>query len=159
MINLDIYLPKVLDTRTPPVGIPEAGEKSYIILDGIWMQVPKNLFQLILDEARVRSKRSEIKIEPIKTWPIQGSTGLYTVKLQNGVYSCTCKGYEFKGHCSHIEEVKGEIKGRKYHKWKSDTGKTTYTITETEDEFSCSCSTFKKNGNCKHVEDIKKDLH
>ena len=34
----------------------------------------------------------------------------YTVKLSEGVYSCTCPGYGFRRKCRHITEIKNETK-------------------------------------------------
>ena len=41
----------------------------------------------------------------VKVWTVKGSKGNeYTVKLQNGEYSCECVGFQFRKHCKHITE-------------------------------------------------------
>ena len=41
----------------------------------------------------------------IKIWTVKGSKGNeYTVKLQNGEYSCECIGFQYRKHCKHITE-------------------------------------------------------
>jgi hypothetical protein len=42
-----------------------------------------------------------------KTWSIEGSKGnLYSVKLSDGVYTCSCPGFGFRRKCRHIKEIK-----------------------------------------------------
>lgn len=41
----------------------------------------------------------------IKVWTVTGSKGNeYTVKCQDGQYSCTCPGFMYRKHCRHITE-------------------------------------------------------
>ena len=41
----------------------------------------------------------------IKVWTVTGSKGNeYTVKLQDGEYSCECVGFQYRKHCKHITE-------------------------------------------------------
>ena len=47
-------------------------------------------------------------IIPVSTeWKVTGSKGdVYTVKEEQGNYSCTCTGFVYRGKCKHIESVK-----------------------------------------------------
>ena len=41
----------------------------------------------------------------VRVWTVTGSKGNeYTVKLQNGEYSCECIGFQYRKHCKHITE-------------------------------------------------------
>ena len=41
----------------------------------------------------------------VKVWTVTGSKGNeYTVKLQNGEYSCECVGFQYRKDCKHIKQ-------------------------------------------------------
>jgi hypothetical protein len=43
----------------------------------------------------------------VRVWTVTGSKGdEYTVKCQDGEYSCSCPGFMYRKHCRHITEVK-----------------------------------------------------
>lgn len=46
-------------------------------------------------------------IKPVSTeWRVTGSKGdVYTVREEQGHYSCTCSGFTYRGRCKHIESV------------------------------------------------------
>ena len=42
-----------------------------------------------------------------RAWAVQGSKGqTYNVRERGGLWTCECKGYEFRRKCRHIEGVK-----------------------------------------------------
>jgi hypothetical protein len=43
------------------------------------------------------------------SWTVVGSKGdVYTIRLVNNDYTCTCSGFKFRHKCSHIDKVKNE---------------------------------------------------
>lgn len=47
----------------------------------------------------------------VPTWTLAGSRGsVYTVRLANKKYSCSCPGFQFRNHCRHVEQVRSEQK-------------------------------------------------
>lgn len=158
MLNLDLYLPPVIEHLYPPCAISR-GNQTYVILGTTWVAVPAEHWEPILHEARRRYRNPyAVVMDPPQTWEVQGSTGKYIVTKEQGTYHCTCQGYEFKRNCTHIQEVKGEIAPRKYHVWTSDSGLTKYALVEAQGKLTCPCATFKKNGTCKHSKEMSKTL-
>ena len=47
-------------------------------------------------------------IVPVSSeWKVTGSKGdVYTVREEQGYYTCTCTGFVYRGKCKHIESVK-----------------------------------------------------
>lgn len=50
----------------------------------------------------------DTEAEQGRTVPVQGSRGdTYQVTERLGAWTCTCSGFQFRGRCRHIEQVKG----------------------------------------------------
>lgn len=49
--------------------------------------------------------------ETKESWEVEGSTGSYTVSRIGAQWSCSCKGFMFRGSCKHINQVKKEFLG------------------------------------------------
>ena len=81
--------------------------KTYGIAGSVWVEVPEGTSLQQLSQYMVHKPREAVSVPGEKSWTIKGSKGnLYTVKLSEGSYSCTCPGFSFRRKCRHIEEVK-----------------------------------------------------
>lgn len=60
----------------------------------------------VVDIRDADGKEYKFTADPgIKVWTVTGSKGNeYTVKYQDGSYSCTCPGFLYRKHCRHITE-------------------------------------------------------
>lgn len=60
----------------------------------------------VVDIRDADGREYEFTTDPgIKVWTVKGSKGNeYTVKSENGQYSCTCPGFMYRKHCRHITE-------------------------------------------------------
>jgi len=69
--------------------------------------VYQRALSIIHDHVLHPTKRS-ITVSGYDEWKVKSSVdGLpYTIKFEDGVYSCTCTYYEFKGQCKHIKAIK-----------------------------------------------------
>ena len=96
------------------VSVPPALYNShtgilYGIAGSVWVEVPAGTTLDELSDYMVHKPRERQAAPGEKTWQVKGSKGnTYTVKLSDGMYSCTCAGYGFRRKCRHIEEVKNE---------------------------------------------------
>jgi len=100
-----------LEVTMPPALFTNADGIRYAIAGSAWVEVPADTTFDDLSKYMV-FKRPEIK-RPAgeKVWSIEGSKGsLYTIKLSDGAYSCTCPGFGFRRKCRHIEGVKNEAR-------------------------------------------------
>jgi len=156
MIDYNLYLPATIDQLNPITRI-KILDKSYLILHCKWIEVPDSELDNIYNEALKRLVKRDIP-KLSQSWKIKGSKGdNYLVKLENGVYSCNCKGFHFNNKCSHIEEAKSLNGPKKFHKVTTASGKTTYNITELNGKYTCSCPSFKKNNKeCSHIKEVKR---
>ena len=83
----------------------------YGIAGSVWVEVPKGTTLDELSQYMVYKPREVAAVAGEKTWSVKGSKGnVYTVKLSEGTFSCTCPGYGFRRKCRHITEIKNESK-------------------------------------------------
>ncbi len=96
------------------VSVPPALYNShtgilYGIAGSVWVEVPAGTTLDELSDYMVHNPRERQAAPGEKTWQVKGRKGnTYTVKLSDGMYSCTCAGYGFRRKCRHIEEIKNE---------------------------------------------------
>ena len=98
----------------PVVDIPPALYRShsgitYAIAGSVWVEVPRGTLYDELPAYIAYKPREATPIAGENSWSVKGSKGnIYTVKLSEGVYSCSCPGYGFRRKCRHITEIKNE---------------------------------------------------
>ena len=45
------------------------------------------------------------------TWTVAGSRGsVYTVRMEHKKLTCSCPGFQFRGQCRHIEQIREQVK-------------------------------------------------
>ena len=77
----------------------------------VWIEVPEGTTLDELSDYMVYNPPVSAPVAGEKTWSVKGSKGnVYTVKLSEGSYSCTCAGYNFRRKCRHIEEKRNECR-------------------------------------------------
>lgn len=83
----------------------------YAIIGGKWFECDKSVTRELLQERWTRPSVPKQKkdIGEIVT-RVKSSTGKgsYVVKLQNGMWSCTCASFGFRRKCKHIDQVKSK---------------------------------------------------
>jgi len=81
----------------------------YGIAGSVWIEVPDGTTLDELSEYMAYKPREITPVAGEKTWSVKGSKGnVYTVKLSEGTFSCTCPGFGFRRKCRHITEIKDE---------------------------------------------------
>jgi hypothetical protein len=81
----------------------------YAISGGKWIPVPDGTTRDDLDKymVTVSSTQSASEAPQMSRWTVEGSRGnSYRVEAYGGSWRCSCKGYQFRRKCRHIEEVK-----------------------------------------------------
>jgi len=91
----------------PPAIYRSHTGKTYGIAGSVWVEVPEGTSLDELSQYMVYKPREVVPVAGENSWSVKGSKGnTYTVKLSQGVYSCTCPGYGFRRKCRHITEIK-----------------------------------------------------
>lgn len=80
--------------------------KNYSITDDVTLEMVRSKW-IKKDYQKSNKFQSSTKV---KKWEVESSRPgkKYIVKLVNGNFSCTCKGYQFRGKCRHITEIKNQ---------------------------------------------------
>ena len=87
--------------------MPVSGQ-LYAISGGTWIPVPDGTTRADLPKYMTWDQPTVASDAPqMERWTVEGSKGnSYRVEAFNGLWRCSCKGYEFRRKCRHIEEVK-----------------------------------------------------
>ena len=96
----------------PPTVIQGQGNKFFAVSGSVWIEVPNGT---TLEEAcklfcwgdESRKYWDPKHSEEERTLQVKGSKGsTYTVTQRGNVWTCECRGYQFRGDCKHIESLK-----------------------------------------------------
>ena len=100
----------VVEVEMPPAIFSSVvSGKTYGIAGNIWVEVPSGTTLAELYKYMVYKPREAAVTPGEKSWSVKGSKGnIYTVKLSQGMYSCSCPGFGFRRKCRHIAEIKNE---------------------------------------------------
>lgn len=81
---------------------------TYAISGGTWIPVPENTTRADLPKYMTWDPPACAPPVPSgRVWMVEGSKGqTYTVKAASGSLSCSCKGYQYRRSCRHIDGVK-----------------------------------------------------
>lgn len=87
--------------------MPVSGQ-LYAISGSTWIPVPDGTTRADLPKYMTWDRPTVAPDAPqMERWTVEGSKGnSYRVEAFNGLWRCSCKGYEFRRKCRHIEEVK-----------------------------------------------------
>ena len=87
--------------------MPVSGQ-LYAISGGTWIPVPDGTTRADLPKYMTWDRPTVASDAPqMERWTVEGSKGnSYRVEAFDGLWRCSCKGYEFRRKCRHIEEVK-----------------------------------------------------
>ena len=96
-------------TIPPAIFSSIVSGKTYGVAGSVWVEVPEGTTLDELTAYMVYKPRKTVSTARENSWSVKGSKGnVYTVKLSEGVYSCSCPGYGFRRKCRHITEIKNE---------------------------------------------------
>ena len=98
---------KPIEVSMPPALFRNADGVCYAIAGSAWVEVPPATTFDDLGKYMVYKRPVFERPAGEKTWQVEGSKGnIYTVKLSDGAYTCTCPGFSFRRKCRHIEGIK-----------------------------------------------------
>jgi len=93
----------------PPALFTNADGIRYAIAGSAWVEVPTGTTFDDLPKYMTYKPREIKPAAGEKVWHVEGSKGnMYTIKLSDGAYSCSCPGFGFRRKCRHITEIKDE---------------------------------------------------
>ena len=87
--------------------MPVSGQ-LYAISGSTWIPVPDGTTRADLPKYMTWERPGSAADAPqMERWTVKGSRGnTYRVEAFNGLWRCSCKGYQYRRKCRHIEEVK-----------------------------------------------------
>ena len=98
-----------IEVSMPPAIFRARTGTLYGIAGSVWVEVPEGTTLADLSQYMVHKPREIASDAGEKTWSVKGSTGnLYSVRLTEGVYTCSCPGFGFRRKCRHIKEILNE---------------------------------------------------
>ena len=98
-----------IEVSMPPAIFKSHSGILYGIAGNVWVEVPEGTTLADLSQYMVHKPREIISDAGEKTWSVKGSKGnLYSVRLTEGVYTCSCPGFGWRRKCKHVEAQKNE---------------------------------------------------
>jgi len=83
----------------------------YAISGNVWIRVPADTKFEDLGKYMVCERKPPVSPSDAsaRVWAVVGSKGAhYTVRANQGRYTCSCPGFGWRSKCKHIEQVKKE---------------------------------------------------
>ncbi len=96
--------------KMPPC-LADTASGRYAIAGSTWIRVPDDTKFEDLDKYMTYEQKPAVSPPDasVRSWAVVGSKGAhYTVRANQGRYTCTCKGFGWRRKCKHIEQVKKE---------------------------------------------------
>ena len=94
-----------------PPALANLPTGSYAVAGSTWIRVPDDTKFEDLDKYMTyeRKRPDSPSDASERVWAVVGSKGAhYTVRADQGRYTCTCPGFGWRRKCKHIEQVKKE---------------------------------------------------
>ena len=86
---------------------PKTGKTFIIAGSQPWIEVPEGTTLADVQWNPTHEPEKGASTAPNKIFEVEGSKGnMYTVKCNDGEWTCTCPGYGFRRRCRHINEKK-----------------------------------------------------
>ena len=96
--------------KMPPC-LADTASGRYAISGSTWIRVPDDTRFEDLDKYMVYERKAPVSPPDasVRSWAVVGSKGAhYTVRANQGRYTCSCPGFGWRRKCKHIEQVKKE---------------------------------------------------
>jgi len=94
-----------------PPCLADTASGRYAIGGSTWIKVPDSTRFEDLPKYMVHESKRPVSPPDasVRSWAVVGSKGAhYTVRANQGRYTCSCPGFGWRGKCKHIEQVKKE---------------------------------------------------
>ena len=94
-----------------PPALANLPSGRYAVSGSTWIRVPDDTKFEDLDKYMVYESKPPVSPPDasVRSWAVVGSKGAhYTVRANQGRYTCACPGFGWRHKCKHIEQVKKE---------------------------------------------------
>ena len=94
-----------------PPALANLPSGRYAVSGSTWIRVPDDTKFEDLDKYMVYEAKRPVSPPDasVRSWAVVGSKGAhYTVRANQGRYTCSCPGFGWRGKCKHIEQFKKE---------------------------------------------------